>query len=112
VVAHEVFAGQDGVLLQDRRIVGAVRISSPDVESTARFQNASHVPEPSREQLLERLVADEVVCERTVLGTQLLGGRLALRRVAGDVESLVMATLRCAFVVFGVERLVVSMKLE
>ena len=65
--AHEVFAGENGmllvphdalaevqlVLLQERRVIAEVGVPAPDVESATRIQHACHVPEPGVEQHVE-----------------------------------------------------------
>ena len=91
MVAHEVLAGQDRVLLdpdhrlrevqsgglEHRRVVAAVGVAAPDVESPARFQHAGQVAEPGVQEAVELRFADEVVGQGPVLGPQLLSVGLA-----------------------------------
>ena len=76
--------------LQHRRVVRTVGVAAPDVEATTRHQHAGHVAEPGREQLVERVVGDEVVRQRPVLGPHLLLRRLGLLGMPREVEPLVM----------------------
>ncbi len=50
------------MLLQYRRVIAAVGVTTPDVEATTRKQYSGNVSEPIFEQLIKGLVADEVVC--------------------------------------------------
>jgi hypothetical protein len=60
------------MLLEERGIVSAVGVSTPDVEATTRVEYPSDVPEPRIEQSIELLVRDEVVGQGTILGPELL----------------------------------------
>jgi hypothetical protein len=75
---------------EDRRIIAQVRVAAPDVGGVARRQHASDVPEPGVQQLVERLIRDEIVGQGTILGPQLLAGRLGLAGMPHYVELLVM----------------------
>jgi hypothetical protein len=77
-------------LLERLGIVAQVRIPAPDVERTARLEHARGVGEPRQEHLIEGLVADEVVFQRSVLGPHLLRSAFSLGLVAGQVEALVV----------------------
>ena len=78
------------MFLQERRIVAEVGVAAPDVETVARQEDTGHVAKPCVEQAVELFVGDEVVGQRTILGTQLFVGRLAPSGVAGQVELVVM----------------------
>src|SRR6516162_9718309 len=95
--AHEVLAGQDGVLLvpddtlrevqatrlQHGRVVAQVSVPTPDIEGPAGLQDTREVAKPRMEQAVELLVTDEIIGQGAVLGPQLPGGRLGLLRVTG-----------------------------
>ena len=104
VIAHEVLAGQDGVLLdpddglgevqlaglKHRRIIAAVRIASPQIEGFSWQQYPGQVPEPGVQEFFKVGFGKEVVDEGAVLGAQLFVSGVALARMAADVQPLMM----------------------
>ena len=86
VSAHEILTSQNrmhlvpddrltevqAMLLQERWIVAAVGVATPDVEAAARDQHACNVSEPCVEQSIELIIGDEVIRKRTILGANLL----------------------------------------
>ncbi len=67
------------VLGKERRIVSAICIATPDIETSAGHQHASNVAEPSIKQSIELFIAHKVIRKRSILRAKLLVGGCILR---------------------------------
>src|SRR5262245_55758404 len=56
--------------LQDRRIVGAICVPTPNVKGASRFQDTGDVAEPGVQQAVKLLLGHEIVDQGAILGTQ------------------------------------------
>jgi hypothetical protein len=70
-------------------IAAEVGVAAPDIEGPTETHDPRGVREPGQQQRLEGLVADEVVDEGAVLGTELAVGGMGLLGMAFEVELLV-----------------------
>src|SRR5262249_37518550 len=75
MVAHVIFAGEDGMFLdpddrlgeveptclQHRRVVATVGIAAPDIEGTTGYEDTRNVAKPGVQELVELRVGDKVV---------------------------------------------------
>src|SRR5262245_36279243 len=100
VVAHKILTSEHRVLLDPnnrlaeieaklleyRRIVAAVGVTAPNVESPAGPKHPGQIAEPGTQQGVEFRIRDEVVGQRPVLGTQLLTCRFGFLRVPRQVK--------------------------
>src|SRR5262249_56622284 len=73
-----------------RRVVAAVAVAAPTVQSAPWLQHAGDVAEPLTEQDPELLVRPEVVGQGPVLGPQLLARGLGLLRMPRQIEFLMV----------------------
>src|SRR6185437_10824118 len=76
--------------LENRRIVGTIGVAAPNVEGPTRQQHTREIAKPRLQQTHEFRVADEIIGQGSIAGTQLAVGGTCFLRMAGQIQELMV----------------------